>query len=719
MLASASRVLVRPVILVVAVVAAFATVARGQVAAPRLIEEGEEAFDEAHPPARSPPARGTEKTTAAPPSGMHAAPAPAASAASAAGSQPDSGAGPEDSPAPPAAPSGASVPPGSQTAADLARRIVPVSATYASLMERWAERRKAQRESDPARAEHAGKALLAVRHELAIRNLVSLSAAEVREARRALASNLPGEAVAHAQFAVELAPSLPDAHLVLARARFAHAAGRPAPVLAAVRDAFLAALGEPHSVRAFWADVLGAALAAVVTAAVATVLLLVLRHVGLFLHDLHHLPLLRGTAPAQAGFLGVVLLGLPLALGPLPAVAVALLAVWLYLSNAERLVTAAALVALLSVPWAAGGGARLTAWTGTLAERVHEVENGALSDEEAAELAAAIADAPAPMPLYAALGRHHKRRGHLDEALRLYRLAAAADDRAPELQVNIGNVLFLQGDLEGAKAAYLAAADRAGTDLVVLGAAHYDLSKLYLRTSDMEKSAAARERAEREAGDFLREFGSDDDFSANRYLVDVPVPKRKIAALAAVDPGPDAIAGWIRSRLAGGLSRGAWPWAAAALLAVLCGAALLGSKLAPARQCERCGRAACRRCDAGAGALCGQCVNVFTRKGVVDVRDRLRKEAQVRRYVQFRQVATRILSIVAAGAAQIWDGAAVRGALLLVAILFSAFLVWFWPGIAPPPQPSAYVLAAKVAVAAPIGIALWALAIRDAFRRTQ
>jgi hypothetical protein len=285
--------------------------------------------------------------------------------------------------------------------------------------------------------------------------------------------------------------------------------------------------------------------------------------------------------------------------------------------------------------------------------------------------------------------------------------------------VNVGNVLFLKGDLDGAKAAYLAATDRAGSDLVVLGAAHYDLSKLYLRTSDMEKSAAVREKAEREAGDFLRRFGSDDDYSANRYLVDVPVPAHEIRALAAAEGSADEIAGWVRRLLAGPLPRAAWPWAPLGAVALLWALALASRRLAPATTCERCGGAACRRCDGAAGVLCGQCVNVFVRKGVVDARDRLRKEAQVRRHGRVRHHTTRILALVGGGASQIFDGSPVKGALLLVGVLFAAFVLSFWRGIMPPPHPSPYVLAGKIAVAAPLGLAVWAIAIRDAFKRTS
>ena len=696
--------------------AAAAMPARAQVAAPRLVEEGD--AESAPEPKQAAPARPRREAVPEPslPAAGPSVPAPGAPAAQ-----------PPATPAPVAGPGEAASaalpppPPPPTTAADLARRIVPVQTSYAKLMAHWAERRNAQREANPARAEAAEKALLAAKRELAIGNLVPLAAVELRESRRALASNLPAEAVSHARVAVDLAPDLPDAHLALARARLAAEPGSPGAALRAVADAFAAAGREPHVLRAFLGDLASAAFAAVLTAALGTVLVLVLRRLRLFLHDFHHLPLLRGTAFVQASFLAIVLLGLPvvLGLGPLAAAAVALAAVWLYLGLSERIVASAALLALVTLPWAAGGVARATAWTGTIAEQVHDIEQGAISDADAAEIAARFSDGAAPEPILAALGRYHKRRGDLDEALRFYRLAADAGEHAPELQVNVGNVLFLKGDLEGAKAAYLAATDRAGSDLEVLGAAHYDLSKLYLRTSDMEKSAAARDKAEREAGEFLRRHGSDDDFSANRYLVDVPVPQAKLAALAALDGTPDALAAWVRARIAGALPRTLWPWGAVAFVAALWAAGLAARRVVVAAPCERCGRPACRRCDGAAGALCGQCVNVFVRKGVVDARDRLRKEAQVRLHGQLVHHVTRLLAVVAGGAAQLWDGAPVKGALFLVGILFAAFVLWFWRGVMPPPHPSPYVLAGKIAVAVPLGLAVWALAVRDAFRRTE
>ena len=707
------------------VAAALPAAVGAQIAAPKLVEEGEDQGADEAPPPRGPIRAEPPPLPPQRPPARTSRPAPSAPADPA---PPIAPALPGSAPAPAATPAPGAVvlplpapPPPPTTAADLARRIVPVQASYPKLMALWSERRTALREADPIRAETAEKGLLAARNDLAIANLFTLAAVEVREARRALASNLPAEAVAHARTAVELAPDLPDAHLALARARFAEAPGKTGAALASLGEAVAAAAREPHTVRAFYGDLSSAAFGALLVAAIAIVALLLVRRLRLFLHDFHHLPLLRGTAYVQASFLALVLLGVPVAfgLGPVAAVGVALVAIWLYLDLAERVVATAALLALVAIPWGAGAAARATAWTGSLAEVVHDLEYGAVSDAEAAGIAARFRDAPAPPAVWAALGRHHKRRGALDEALRFYGLAAAADPRAAELQVNIANVLFLKDDLEGAKAAYLAATDRAGGDVIVLGAAHYDLSKLYLRTTDMTQSAAAREKAEREAGEFLKRYGSDEDFSANRYLVDVPVPDEKIGALAATDGTPQALAAWVQNWVAGSLPRAAWPWAPLALVATLWALGLAGPPLRPARACERCGGAACRRCNAAAGELCGQCVNVFVHKGLVDARDRLRKEAQVRRHRQLVNVATRILSIVGGGAAQVFHGAATKGALLLLATLFTGFVIWFWRGIMPPPQPSPYVLVGKVLVAAPVGLALWALAIRDAFRRTQ
>lgn len=708
MLASRSRVPTRTTSLALLLFLALAPrPVAAQVQAPTPVDEAEPTAFEKPPEPERPAARSAAErplsATARDPSPVPG-PAPDPTAAGV----------PDTLPAP------AAPPPAPPRERPAARAIEPVTVSFGALLSHWADRRAAVREQDPARANAAAAAILDVKRLLAIENVTWLAASEVRESARALSANLPGEAIAHAEVAGRLAPDLADAHLALARARLAKAPGDPLPALAALGDAISAAVREPHTRRAFYGDLSSAALAALFTGVAATLGLLLLRSLRLFLHDFHHLPLLRGSAPVQAGFLGLVLILAPLAfgLGPFLVLGTALLAAWLYLSLSERLVASGALLALAALPWAVDGVSRATTWTGTLAEEVYELEHGAVDDAGVAELVARVGDAPPPA-VAAALGRHFKRRGELGEALRWYGVAARADERAAEILVNVGNVRFLQGDLDGAKASYLQATDRAGGDLTVQAAAHYNLSKVYLRGSDIEKSSAARDRAEQEDGAFLRRHGADDDFSANRYLVDVPVPADKVRALANQDGTADALREAVRARLAGPLPRDAWPWAPLGLLAVLWGLAAGARAIDPARACDKCGRPACRRCDAGGGPLCGQCVNVYARKGVVDARDRLRKEAQVRRHRQLHQVLARILAVVGGGAGHVFHGLAGRGFAALTGLLFVGFLIWFWRGVMPPPLPSPYALWGKLAVALPLGLAVYLLVVRDLFRRTR
>jgi len=635
---------------------------------------------------------------------------------------------------PPAAPDGgppAPVPqpaagamPGVTISADelkkLQRPIDPVRADRGRIAELWQRRRTAVREQDPARARAAAGEIRETMLELGIESLPWVAMAEVREAERSLQSRAVDDALEHALFATELDPDLPEAHLAVARTRLAREPTHPLPALSAAGAAVAAAAREPHTVRAFLGDVLGAALAALFGAAAATVALLFLSRLRLFLHDFHHLPVVRSGTAVQGAVLALVLLSLPILFhsGPFPVLFVAALAVWLYLSTAERITATVALVAVLSLPYLARGAAQLTAWQGTLADDVYELEHGDAAPERAASLESHAPADGLPALALEALGRYHKRLGDLPEARRYYEAAAASDPRLSDAEVNLGNVLFLQGDLDGAKAAYLAATDRGGS-MSSLAAAHYNLSKLYLRLAAVEQSTEARKKAQQEDAAYLARNGSDDDFRANRWLVDVAPPVERIAELAARDPAPQAVMEAVRRRVAGALSGPGFPYVPLALVAALWGLTALMGRLDPSRACEKCGRPACRRCDGVSAGTCGQCVNVFYRQNVVDTRDRMHKEAQVKRHALWRRIATRTLAVLGGGAGHVFAGQAPLGALALFGLLFLAFVVWFWRGVLPLPQPSPYPAVVRLALAVPLFLALYALTVRDAFRRSR
>jgi hypothetical protein len=119
------------------------------------------------------------------------------------------------------------------------------------------------------------------------------------------------------------------------------------------------------------------------------------------------------------------------------------------------------------------------------------------------------------------------------------------------------------------------------------------------------------------------------------------------------------------------------------------------------------------------GPLCGQCENVFLKKGVVEARDRLRKELQVRRRARARRLATRVLGLVVGGAGHVWRGDVVRGTLVLLVLLFLGGLALSASALVPPPFAPTWEGSARLAVFGGLALLVWALAVRDLFRRTR
>ena len=602
----------------------------------------------------------------------------------------------------------------------LQRPIEPVGITPARIEELWQARRKANREQDGPTSRAAAEALRDTMRELGIGSLPWHAVAEVREAERSLRARAVDDAVEHATTAVALAPDLPETHFALARSRFAAEPTKPLAAIRAGWGGLAAAARDPHVARALLGDLAGAAIAALFGAAAATVSILFLSRLRIFLHDFRHLPVVRSGTQGQATALALALLALPFVfrLGPFAVLFAVSLAAWAYLGRSERIAVTCSLLALVAIPWLAGQASRITAWQGTLADDVHEIESGWPTPEFVADMKARSEREQLPAVALLAIGRWHKRQGDLVEARRWYEAALAADPRSAEAQVNLGNVLFLQDDLEGAKAAYLAGVER-GTELSTVAAAQYDLGKLYLRIAAVGQSSEARRKAAQADPTYLARHGSDDDFRANAWLVDALPSVERLSAIASRDAVPRAVGDAALRRVAGPLARWGWPILPLALVASLWGIALVVPRLAPAAPCDRCGRPACRRCDPGATKSCGQCVNVFLRQNAVEPRDRSRKEAQVKRHARNRRWTERALAVLGGGAGHVVGGRPVTGFLVMFALLFLGFLVWFWNGVVPPPQHSPYAVALRLAVAVPLLLILYGIAVRDVFRRDR
>ncbi|HZR07693.1 MAG TPA: hypothetical protein VFA79_03870, partial [Myxococcales bacterium] len=184
-------------------------------------------------------------------------------------------------PAPPL-PVSAPAPPPAPAPAVNARGVIMPGGRSADIQAHWAARRGYVNERDERRADDEEQRVRALKEELGIENLFSVSASLVRESHAALDSGASAVAVQRCKLAIEFAPALPAAHLCLARALFAESPAAIKPVFAELSSAAHAAMEEPRVSRAILANALTVLFIGVLFAGLAFVIVLFLRHAHLY-----------------------------------------------------------------------------------------------------------------------------------------------------------------------------------------------------------------------------------------------------------------------------------------------------------------------------------------------------------------------------------------------------------------------------------------------------
>ncbi|HZA49736.1 MAG TPA: hypothetical protein VE549_03285, partial [Myxococcaceae bacterium] len=241
-------------------------------------------------------------------------------------------------------------------------------------------------------------------------------------------------------------------------------------------------------------------------------------------------------------------------------------------------------------------------------------------------------------------------------------------------------VRLASGDDAGALNLYTQARDADPT----LAAALYNLARVRerrARTMSPAEQALEREQMETERALALendpslaeRAEPAPDETRLNLLVITPELPWSEIRPLAILPDASDRVEAQLSRWLLGG-AEGLWRWLLPAVLALVAlGIGALRDTLGISHPCEKCGLAACRRCDrdlALAGDLCTQCINVFTRKGLVSPQLKVRKQLQVIHYQSRRERLSWLLGIVCTGGGHLFTGRPIRGALFAFAALF-------------------------------------------------
>jgi tetratricopeptide (TPR) repeat protein len=567
------------------------------------------------------------------------------------------------------------------------------AATEADLQAAWEKWRKAETASDAKGADAAQAELLSLKESLGISDLDAYSVGLQRAAEEHRKAGEVGRAVVLAQAAVDLAPDLPFAHLRLARTRFAADASDWARYLKDLQLALVQLWTHPRYGRAELADLGAALLFALLSTATAVALVLFAKGARYFLHDFHHL-FPRAAGRWQTSAIALLLLSIPALarLGLAPVLLVLFAASALYLSWVERLVAGALIAAIGFLPLGAGELVQRTAFEGTPAEAVFNLEQGGPGAQRlAAEIAKRVdADKAEAAEVYA-LARFELLRGKPDNAIAHLKKAAELRTNDPGVLTNLGCALLAKNDLEGAVDA-LTAATKAGP---AFAPAWFDLSRALNRHAatleaapaalEQDQAQAARQQAERLDPSLATEKDpTEDPPPLNGLIISPPVGRDEILALAGGTDRGAKVQRQLSLQLLGDFDS---PWApaypaAGAVVLVLLGA--LRGRVSASHSCERCGRPVCRRCDPElppASAMCGQCVNVFARKSDVPAALRVRKQIEVERHRIRRGRVSYAFGLLLSGTGHLFAGLPIRGALYAFIFLFGVFNLFFRHGV--------------------------------------
>ena len=600
----------------------------------------------------------------------------------------------------------------------------------ADLQAAWDKWQKAVAALDMESARKAQQELVSLKDDVAALDMESLSIGFIRAAEGRRKANDSAGALQLVEHAVSLSPNLPYARLALAEAYARRSPGDVGAYSREIKAALTVMLKDPRYRRPVLADMGAVFLVAVLATAAVVVGVLFLRRARYFFHDFHHL-FPRAAAKWQSAALAVLLLiGTPVALrlGLVPVLLILLMSVALYLSKLERAVAAVLLVAAAFVPSGAGKIAETSAFAGTVAEDVYLLERGSLYAEPVADRVRARFEKKEKVEfaeLYA-LGRFEARRGQLQEAIAHYKAAAAMSNAGHAgLMTNLANALFVTGDQDGAARLYTeaSAADPG------LAAPAFNLAEVYRRRAavapdseigtENQKARDALQAAQRMDPSLLMwQRPSEDRLLMNRLLL------APVLAEADLPPTEDPVAGQrveaqLSRRLLGGGS-GLTAWGLPVLGALLAfGLGFAGQSMKASRECEKCGRPVCRRCDKELGVaskMCAQCVNVFSRKGAVEARVRARKQIEIERNRQWESGVSYAFGALVSGAGHLFQGLTVRGTLYAFFFLFAVSGVLLRSGVLRAPY-GEVPLYLKLAPLLLLLIPLHLLTLRGLYRR--
>jgi len=417
------------------------------------------------------------------------------------------------------------------------------------------------------------------------------------------------------------------------------------------------------------------AAAGLAAAGLGSIVILVVRHARLWIHDLREISR-RFFGAGSAVPLGLVLAALPMAFGLGPLWLVLYWGALVYPSchRGERGVLAAVFVVLGMIPVMTAVISRENILERSplyvAAADLEEKRDDASAEDGLRQAATVFAEDP---DVWLLLGIYAERSADPERALAAYERAVSAGPFDYQPLLNRGNIYYQEGNFARAIRDYEAAAEIAPRAAEV----YYNLALARTEAYDFVGQAAALQRARQiSPGDVA--YWSDHPTLARVVSTSYPISRarRKIEEWSR-RPGGRRLPGYapfsgVVDALASPFTLG--PWAVLVFALVL---RSLRTWRGLARECFQCGRPTCKYCRRYGDplGLCGACSRQRKESRVIEVH--IRRAGEARRLARRRAWLCRLLSLFFPGAHGFFSKRPVSGflTLLLFFFFFAAALI--------------------------------------------
>jgi len=522
------------------------------------------------------------------------------------------------------------------------------------------------------------KDLVGICSDQGITSYEGLSAALINEGRRLADANDATGALLYYDFAITLSPNYPPAYFARGWALLKQNKLR----LLVASDSFIE--GISRSTKDFWwsynylgnkATSLLFALAALFTL---FGLFVAVRYIPLMAHDVSE----KLSKPGLEKILRYVVIPVfyilvLLFFGYWWAVTIALIGLWFYLNKGEKTLAVLFFLLLVFMPDIMGkyasfvqGSGNKTLWV------MDKVNKGRMDEGTEAYLNGILEGEPENRLAMMSLAQTYEKERAFDRSIALYEKLVSLDPESPIYRNNLGNALFLTGDIDRAVREYKAAIEY-GPERVL---PHFNLSQAYGELLMFTERAEQDRSASRIDPDLVATFRAREGDTPLRMVYDEKLPINRFWGIAFnATSESKVLASSLWSTTIKVMPLDGASYAGIGFIVLVFALNMLKRNRYFAHFCEKCGKVSCKKCQKPIYSkdLCPQCHQIFVRLEGVEAKDRLKKTLEIREKEAREGMLYRISSLFLPGSGHYLMGRPVRGFIFSGVFIFLVKDIFF------------------------------------------